>query len=540
MMKQIQRFGGAMFTPVLLFAFAGLAVAISTLFQNEAVIGSLAAPGTMWSEIWGVVAKGSWTVFVNMPLVFVVGLPIGLARKQNARACLEAVVLYLTFNYFLGQIMENWGPTFGVPNFAEGGPGVTTIAGIKTLDMGILGGLIIAGVVVYLHNRFFDTNLPEWLGIFKGSTFIYTVGFFVMIPVAFLAAVVWPHVQQLFAASQGYLTHAGAPGIWVYGFLNRILIPTGLHHFIYTPFLYDNVAVPGGIQTYWIQHLSEFAASDKPLIQLFPQGGFALFGSEKVFGCLGIALSFYATSRPEKRKKVLGLLIPATLTAMMAGITEPLEFTFLFVAPVLFVIHSVLAGFIEMTMYLFGVVGYFTMGLIEYSTMNWIPLGPRFWGTYLVQVLVGLAYTAIYFIIFSFLIRKFNFRTPGREEDDEETRLFTRADYQEKKEELRAKAESPAGGGVKGEPSENAVKAAAFLDALGGRENIAEITNCATRLRITVKDESLVQDGSAFKASGAHGLVVNGPAVQVIVGLSVPMVREEMENLMGREGAEPE
>jgi PTS system arbutin-like IIC component len=523
MMEKIQRFGGAMFTPVLLFAFAGIMAGLSTLFMNPAVMGSLAEPTTMWYQVWSVVENGAWTVFRNMPLIFAVGLPIGLAKKQNARACLEALVLYLTFNYFLSQILNNWEPAFGVNNFEEGGTGITQIAGIQTLDMGILGGLMVAGIVVFLHNRYFDTNLPEWLGIFRGSTFVFAIGFFVMIPLALLSALVWPQVQHLFAAMQTFLAGADAPGVGIYAFLNRILIPTGLHHFIYSPFLYDNVAVPGGILSYWMQHISEFAASGKPLIELFPQGGFALYGNEKIFGSIGIALAFYATAKPEKRKKLLGLLIPATLTAVFCGVTEPLEFTFLFIAPVLFVVHSILSALLDMTLYLFGVVGYFSGGLIEDLTMNWIPLGPSHWLTYVTQIIIGIVFTGIYFVLFRFLIKKFNFLTPGRESDDEETKLFSKADYKEK--------QALTKGAVAGQ-NENAAKAEAFLAALGDKANIVEVTNCASRLRVSVADESLVQDAAAFKAAGAHGLVAKGTAIQVIVGTSVPSVREEFENLL--------
>lgn len=520
-MQKMQRFGGAMFTPVLLFAFAGIMAGLSTLFMNPSIMGSLANPDGFWYKIWAVIENGSWTVFRNMPLVFAVALPVGLAKKQNARACLETLVLYLTFNYFLSQILQNWGSAFGVHNFDEGGIGITQIAGIKTLDMGILGGLLIAGIVVFLHNRYFDTALPEWLGIFKGSTFIFALGFFVMIPVALLSALVWPQVQNAFATMQQFLSGAGAPGVGIYAFLNRILIPTGLHHFVNTPFLYDNVAVPGGIVPYWIQNLPNFAADSRPLIEQFPQGGFALYANEKIFGSIGIALAFYATAKPEKRKKLLGLLTPAVLVAVFAGVTEPLEFTFLFVAPPLFLVHSILSALLDMTMYLFGVVGYFTGGFIEALTMNWIPLGATHWPTYVAQFIIGFVFIGIYFVVFRFLIHKFNFLTPGRELDDEESKLFTKADFKEKQSQKK-------GTGL----GESAQKAFAFLEGLGGNGSIVELTNCATRLRVTVADESLVQDAAVFKAAGAHGLVANGKAFQVIVGMSVPQVREEIENLI--------
>lgn len=214
MLQKIQRFGGAMFTPVMLFAFAGITVGIGTLFTTEAIMGGLADPNALWYQVWNVVLQGGWTVFNQLPLLFVVGLPIGLAKKQQARCCMEALVLYLTFQYFLNTILSQWGPVFGV-NFAAkigGTSGLTTIASIKTLDMGMIGALLISCIVVYLHNKFFDTKLPEWLGTFSGSSFVVIVGFFALIPVAFLAAWLWPMIQNGMRAFQGFVISAGSIG----------------------------------------------------------------------------------------------------------------------------------------------------------------------------------------------------------------------------------------------------------------------------------------------------------------------------------------
>lgn len=515
-MEKAQKLGGAMFTPVLLFSFAGIMVGLSTVFKNQQIMGSLAESSSLWYQIWSIIESGAWTVFNNMPLLFAVSLPIGLAKKQNARCCMEALVCYLTFNYFLGQILTAWGSAFGVV-FEAGRTGITQIAGITTLDMGIFGAIIVSAVVVYIHNKYFDKELPEFLGIFKGSTFVYMIGFFVMILLAFISAFIWPKVQLGIASLQSFLVSSGPLGVAVYAFLNRILIPTGLHHFVYTPFLYDNVVVNGGIVSYWATHLGEFAESSKPLVELFPQGGFSLFGMEKIFGSIGIAFAFYFTAKKTKKKAVMGLLIPATLTAVFCGITEPLEFTFLFIAPVLFAVHSVLCAFIDVTTYLFGIVGKMDGGLIEYLAYNWIPLWNSHGFQYIIQIIIGFVFSGIYFVVFSFLIKKFNFKTPGREDDDE-VKLFTKADYKDKK-------NTPSKNG-------NAEKAAIFLEALGGKENIDSVTNCATRLRVTVKDASLVQDAAVFKTGGAHGAVINGTAIQVIVGLSVSMVRDEFEKLL--------
>lgn len=517
-MQKIQKFGGAMFTPVLLFAFAGIVIGIGTLFTTETIMGSLAAPSSMWYKCWNVLLQGGWTVFNQLPLLFVVGLPIGMAKKQNARCCMEALVLYLTFHYFLSTILSQWGGVFGV-DFAQevgGTSGLTMIANIKTLDMGMMGALAIAGIVIYLHNRFFDTELPEWLGTFSGSTFVFMIGFFVMIPVALLAALLWPKIQLGMFAFQGFVKGAGAFGIWVFVFLERALIPFGLHHILYTPFYYDNVVVPGGLYSYWATKLPEIAASSASLKSLVPMAGFTSTGFSKIFGCPGIALAFYATAKKEKKKKIMGLLIPITLTAIFCGVTEPIEFTFLFVAPVLFVIHALLAATLSTVMYLAGIVGIHSGGVIEMASLNWIPLMGNHWKQYLLLLVIGLAFTGIYFVVFRFLIKKFDFKTPGRE-DDEEIKFGSKAEYREKK----------------GSKQDHKLEfASLILEGLGGKDNIVDVTNCATRLRVNVKDETLCKDDPYFKSIGAHGCSVNGKSYQVIIGLKVPGVRDDFESLL--------
>ena len=527
MMQKIQRFGGAMFTPVLLFAFSGIMVGLCTVFQNQMIMGGIAAPDTTWYKVWYVVKEGSWTLFRQVPLLFVIALPIGLAKKQNARASMEAFVLYLTFNYMLAAMLSIWGASFGV-NFAldpVSGSGLALIANIKTLDTGMVGALVIGGIVVYLHNKYFDTELPEWLGVFSGSSFITMIGFFVMIPVAFLFMAIWPSVQHVIANMQGFFIGSGALGIWVYTFLERILIPTGLHHFIYMPMQYESVVMNGGLVAGWVELLPSIAQSSESLRTLFPGGGFLLFGSSKVFASAGVAAAFYFTAEPSKRKRVLGLMIPVTLTALVAGITEPIEFTFLFIAPVLFLVHSVLAATLATVTFMAGITGNFSSGLINWLALNWLPLGQSHGKQYLLQVAIGLSFTVIWFVVFRALILKFNFATPGREVGGEEIKLVSKEEYKKSKTESGKEAS-------KDNDNPNIEKALAFLELLGGSENIVDVTNCATRLRLTVKDETLVANTDSFKHYGAHGLVTNGKAIQIIVGLSVPKLREEFETLL--------
>ena len=524
MLSQIQRFGGAMFTPVLLFPFAGIVVGIAIMLRNPLFVGEvLTAPDNLFAQIIHIIEEGGWAVFRNMPLIFAVGLPIGLAKQAQGRACLAVLISFLTWNYFINAMGMTWGHFFGVDFSAEptAGSGLAMIAGIKTLDTSIIGAIVISGIVTAIHNRYFDKPLPVFLGIFQGTSFVVILAFFVMIPCAWLTLLGWPKVQMGIESLQAFLRTAGALGVWVYTFLERILIPTGLHHFVYGPFIFGPVAVEGGIQMYWAQHLQEFSQSSEPLKTLFPEGGFALHGNSKVFGSVGIALALWYTASPENRVKVAGLLIPATLTAVLVGITEPLEFTFLFISPLLFAVHAVLAATMATMMYIFGVVGNMGGGLLDqFLPQNWIPMFHNHASMIFTQIGIGVCFTSLYFVIFKTLIERLNLKTPGREES--ELKLYSKADYKA----ARGQTTAPAAA------SQQAGQAAGFLQALGGAANIESINNCATRLRIALVDMAHTQSDDVFKALGAHGVVRRGNGIQVIVGLHVPQVRDQLESLM--------
>ena len=529
-MQNMQRFGGAMYTPVILFAFFGLTVAVSIVCKNEGLLGSLAAPGTLWYDFWFVVEQGAWTVFAQMPILFAIAVPIGFAKKEPARCAMESFVIYMLFNYFISAFLTLHGSAFGVDYSQPAGPGtgLAMIANVKTLDMGMLGAIFIACCTAFLHNRFYDTNIPDWLGIFKGPAFVVAIGFVVMIPMALLFCIVWPAVQHAIEQFQFFLKTSGILGVWAYTFSEKMLLPAGLHHFIYLPFIFGPAVVDGGIQAYWLSHINDFMVSGQSLRELFPEGGFALHGSGKVFGLPGAALAIYMCAKPEKRKKTAALLIPATITAVLCGITEPIEFTFLFVAPLLYLLHAVLSATLSATLYAIGLSGNFGGGLIDCFVQNWIPLFSYHYATYLMQIAVGLCFTAIYFFVFRFVIQLKDYKTPGRTDDGVEDKLFTKADYKAKQAGTAGAAAAAPGMKL----DERDVKARAFLDGLGGAANIKDVTNCATRLRVTVNDPELVAPTGAFTEAGAHGLVRNGHAFQVIVGLSVPQIRERFEALM--------
>ncbi|MDX2321018.1 MAG: alpha-glucoside-specific PTS transporter subunit IIBC [Moritella sp.] len=520
MFSAIQRLGGAMFTPVLLFPFVGILIGFTIVLKNPLFVGDLADKNGMYYQILQVIEEGGWAVFRNMALLFAIGLPIGLAKTAHARAVMVVMISYLTFNYFVGAMGGFWGDYFGV-DFSQaigGTSGLTEIAGIKTLDTGIFGAIIIASLVTWIHNRTFDKQLPAYLGIFQGASFVAMISFFAVFIAAWLTLMIWPSFQHGILNMQSFMIESGSLGVWLYTFLERILIPTGLHHFVYTPFVFGNVVTPNGITVDWITNLEVFSQSSESIKDLFPAGGFALHGNSKIFGCTGISLAMYYTAKPENRQKVAALLIPATLTAVVIGVTEPLEFTFLFIAPWLFAIHALLAGTMAAIMYSFGVSGNMGGGLIDFVTFNWIPLLDNHSGMIATQIVIGLCFIAIYFVLFSYLIVKFNVQTAGR--GDSEMKLHTKQDFNQKH-----GITSKDGNAAK--PLQ--IQAIKTIAALGGVENIADLSNCATRLRVTVRDASKVQSLEHFVSTGALSLVTRGNAIQVIIGLNVPQLREECD-----------
>lgn len=520
--EKFQRFGAAMFVPVLLFSFSGLIVGLTIIFKDRSFVGDLANPEGIFYRVVSIIEEGGWTIFRNMPIFFCLGIPIGLSKIAPERCILATLICYLSYNYFISSILGFWGPTFGVDFSQEvgGTSGLALIAGIKTLDTNILGAILVGLIMTLVHNRFYETKLPDYLGVFQGTSFVHIVGFGCMIIFAFLTCLIWPKIQSLINSMQGFLASSGGFGVFIYTFLERLLIPTGLHHFIYGPFIYGPAVVPEGIERFWVAHVSEFSNMVEPLKQLFPQGGFALHGNSKVFGATGLALAIYFCSDKENRTKMASLLIPVTLTSIIVGITEPLEFTFLFISPFLFFVHSILAASLATALYeIGGVTGNFGAGLLQFITSNWIFALKNHAGMVVAHIVIGLIFTGIWFVVFRFLILKFNIPTPGR--GGSQTKLYKKADYKEKEKNKKN--------------SNFEEQAKAYLKALGGADNIIHVTNCATRLRVAVKDMSKVEDVEVFKEGGAHGLMKVENGVQVIIGLSVSQVKAKFEQLLKEE-----
>lgn len=531
MLQKIQRFGGAMFAPAMLFSISGLMVGVSALATSADIVGDLAVYGTPWYVFWTIIQRGSWTVFKRLPLLFAVALPIGLAQKQPARCCLEALVAYFAYCFFLSEIIKLSGDNLGLkyPSSLTSASGITIIDGIKTLDTGIIGPLAVSATVVAIHDRFYDAKVPDWLGTFSGSSLVYLISFFAVFALAAISAAIVPSVYAMTETLRHALTSVGPFGVGIFVLLERALEPMGLHHLLYMPIYYDNLVINDGIYATWSSLLPILSHSTRPLNELAPWAGFTATGWVKLFGLPAIAAAFYSTAKPERRAGLRVILVPAIIASVVCGVTEPLEFLFMFTHPGLFFLYAVLSSCLATTMNLFGIVGIFSGGLMEMAAFNFIPLMRMHAGAYLLALGIGLAFSLIFFVSFRALILIYDLKTPGHEDH-----VANRAAIDHLTGSGFAKEQSP-NDEVNSQSDQDHVLAERVIQLLGGVGNIAGATNCATRLRIEVADPSIVADNASFVAAGAKGLIITGKTAQVVIGISVPRVKEHFDQIMGLE-----
>ena len=518
----LQRVGRAFMLPIALLPIAGLLLGVGASFTNEATLEAynllgIMGPGTVPYTVFSLLASVGTVIFDNLPLLFAMGVALGMAENEKATATLSAAIAFFVMHKTISTLLDISG------KLAEGAMPEGTVAnvvGIESLQMGVFGGILVGLGVAWLHNRFYKIKLPTVISFFGGTRFVPIISTLAYILVGVLMFFLWPFVQTGIYALGDLVLRSGYAGTLIYGFIERILIPFGLHHVFYLPFWQTGVggsAMIDGVMVYGAQNIffAELASPNTTRFSVeacrFMSGKFPLM----IFGLPGAALAMYTCARPEKRKVAGGLLLSAALTSMLTGITEPIEFTFLFVAPILYVIHSVLAGLAYMLMHLLGVgVGMtFSGGLIDLTLFGILQGNEK--TNWLMIPLVGVAYFIVYFLLFRFLIRRRDYATPGREEGEEEVKLYTRADYNEKKNAQKSDGDN--------------ATSQLILEGLGGTENIVTLDCCATRLRVTVKDEDLVLD-DVLKASGARGVIRRGGGVQVVYGPQVSVIKSELED----------
>lgn len=523
----LQRVGRSFMLPIAILPVAGLLLGIGSSFTNQTTLETYNLTGIIYEggllyTILDIMSKTGSAVFDNLALLFAMGVAIGMAKKEKEVAALSGAVAYLIMNTAISALITAKG---GVEAMADNS--TTSVLGITTLQMGVFGGIIVGLGVAALHNKFYKIQLPQVLSFFGGTRFVPIISSLVYLVVGVLLFYIWPVVQTGIAALGQLVLNSGYAGTWIYGIIERALIPFGLHHVFYMPFwqtavggtaVIDGVTIQGAQNIFFAELASKSTTEFSVSATRFMAGKFPFM----IFGLPAAAFAMYKAARPEKKKVVGGLLFSAALTSMLTGITEPLEFTFLFVAPVMYAVHCVLAGLSYMLMHIFNVgVGMtFSGGLIDMTLFGVLQGNAKTHWIWI--VIVGLVYAVIYYFLFYFMITKLNLKTPGREADDEETKLYTRQDVNARKESEHNN--NPASDGID-------MVSALILKGLGGKKNISDIDCCATRLRITVVDAGKVTD-SLLKQSGASGVIRKGNGIQVIYGPQVSVVKSKFEDFL--------
>ena len=558
MLQYLQRIGKAIMLPIaalpiagILLGVGGALLGISGLDNPPAIYQTLIAFVNIpvVSAILTVMKNIGDIVFGNLPILFAVGVAVGLAKKDKGTAALASVFGFIVMNQVISTLLSLGVTQLGVltpDNVGEYGTYVTTNVGIFTLNMSVFGGIITGIITAILHDRFHEIQLPQVIGFFSGSRFVPIVTAITMAFVGAILAYLWPIVQNGIGVIANLVRDAGFIGSFFYGLIERALIPFGLHHVFYTPFWFGSfvdgqILVNGawqsvaGANTAYFAQLSSMTdlvgASSETMSKVvsgttrFMAGKFPFM----MFGLPAAAFAMYRCAAPSKKKAVGSLLLAAGITSLLTGITEPLEFTFIFVAPVLYGVHCVLAGLSFMLMDIFNVfIGMtFSGGLIDFSLFGLLPAGAGVPTKWFMVLLVGAVYAVVYYFLFSLIIKKFNLKTPGRDENEEETKLYTKADYQQKNGGSEVAAAST--GGAKGEIAE---KAPAVLEALGGPENIVSVDACITRLRVEVKDKSKV-DKDRLKSLGAAGVMEVGKGIQAIFGAKADGYKNAINDILG-------
>ena len=520
----LQRVGRSFMLPIAILPVAGLFLGIGGSFTNETMLNAyglmgVMGPGTFIYSLLTVLNAAGNVVFANLPIIFAMGVAIGMAKQEKEVAALAGALAFFIMHASVSAMISVHG---GAENMLSGS--TADVLGMTSLQMGVFGGIIVGLGVAALHNRFYKIELPQVLSFFGGTRFVPIISAIVYLVVGIAMFYIWPPIQGAIYSVGDLVRGSGYVGTWLYGLMERALIPFGLHHVFYLPFWQTGVGgtmeVAGkmieGAQNIFFAQLSDPSVTHFSVeATRFMSGKFPLM----IFGLPGAALAMYKCAKPEKRKAVGGLLLSAALTSMLTGITEPLEFTFLFVAPVLYVIHCVFAGAAYMLMHMLNVgVGMtFSGGLIDLFLFGILQGNAK--TSWINVVFVGIAYFVVYYFLFTFLIKKFDFKTPGREDDDNaEVKLYTRADVNAKKE------------GQSAEDADDELSAL-ILQGLGGNDNLTDLDCCITRLRLTVKDSSKVNEGM-LKASGAAGVIIKGNGVQVVYGPKVTVIKSNLEKFI--------
>ena len=530
MLNVLQRVGRSFMLPIAILPVAGLLLGIGESLSNPNMIAAyglqwLLGEGTFFYMIFKVMSNAGNIVFTNLPLIFAMGVALGMAKKEKEVAVLASAISFFIMHTSIATMLELTDMAGSLP---EGS--VTSVTGITSLQMGMFGGVLVGLGTAALHNRFYKIQLPRILSFFGGTRFVPIICSIVYLLVGILMFYIWPVLQEGIYMLGDIVQRSGYYGTFLYGVIERALIPFGLHHVFYLPFW--QTAVGGtmeiaGVSVQGAQNIFFAQLADPNTVRFsveatrFMSGKFPLM----MFGLPGAALAMYHCALPNKQKIAGGLLISAALTSMLTGITEPLEYTFLFAAPLLYVIHCVLAGCAFMLMHMLqvgvgltfsgGLIDLFLFGILQGNAKtNWIMI-----------VVVGVFYFIIYYVLFTFLIKRFDFKTPGRESESQEIKVSERLAVVEKTDE---------GQQTEKKDSDADALSSLICAGLGGKDNIISLDCCATRLHVAMKDP-MQMDDILLQASGAAGIYKKSRGLQIIYGPRVTIIKSDLEDYLLRQ-----
>ena len=518
-MGAMESFAKAMVQPLMYLSAAGILIVVGVLLTNSTITGFL--PFLQWTPIqmFGkLVYNAAMALVNNLNLLFVVGLPAAFAKHDKHKAALLGLVTYIMYLVSSNTLLTLTGGLAAEhPMIGLYGTGQAKIMGIQVVDMSVFGGIILGCIVGWIYNRTCQKRFKGAMQIFAGANYSYVWLLFTAIVFALVTNTVWPIVQGWITALGGIIKSAGAFGIFLYGFLERLLLPTGLHHLVYAPFQFSDLGgvLQLGETTIAGAYPIVMAEMNMPVEKFSDSIYYTSIGFTKMFGYFGIGAAFIYTAYPENRKKTATVILPLVISACLSSITEPIDFMFIFAAPLLYVIHSVIAGAFMAMLKAFDVVALWNGNLLG-SILTNIANADKTNRMWLMWVL-GLVQIVVYFVVFSFLIKKFNYHTPGREVAAQPAADADTA------------AAKPAQQ-VAAAPNEVALS---IIEGLGGKANIQAIENCITRLRVTLVDPSLLNEALINKSEN-RGIVKKGNDIQIIYGMHVSEVRRDVEEQLAK------
>lgn len=525
-MGSLENFAKAMVQPLMFLAVAGIVMIVGVFLTNSTLASIL--PFLQWKplQILGNLIYNCVMVLINnLSVVFAVGIAAAFAKKDKHQAAMIGMMSYLMYLMTSNTLLQSMGKMAEKSEMLGLiGTGQAEILGIQCVDMSVFGGIILGCITGYVFNKTCDKKFKGFMQMYSGIRFSFLMMFFVSILYGVAGNLVWPVVQQGISALAGLIKDSGTFGLFLYGFLERLLVPTGLHHLIYTPFQFSDLGgtIQAGGQTVAGAYAIVMTEMKLPVERFSDSIYFMATGFTKMFGYFGIGAAFIHTAYKKNKKRVKATVIPLVITAALASVTEPIDFMFAFCAPFLYFIHSVIAGLFIALLKIFDVTAFCGGNLPACLLMNIITGTEKtHWP---VMVILGIAEMVVYYFVFTFLIKKFSYKTPGRETEEN---MLT--DKEAAGTDALEKGDGK--GTSQADTADDNEGIRSVIQGLGGKENITTVENCFTRLRVHIKELDLLDEALINKVPNS-GIVKKGNDIQIIYGLQAPDMRRAVEEML--------